>query len=77
MRDNICALCHNFGIQYHNKEDLDLLMNALQTKYEISTDVTGSNYIGLVTEQNYKEKQVDISMPDYILKIEIPAYIGT
>ena len=58
----------DFGIKYHNKEDLDHLINDFRTKYEASTDITGSNYIGLAIDWNYKEEYVDILMPDYVVK---------
>ena len=34
--------------------------------YEISTDPTGNNYIGLTIEWQYTRSYVDISMPRYI-----------
>ena len=59
----------DFGIKTYNKADLTHLLSALKTKYEITTDPTGSNYIGLFIEWNYTKGYVDISMPKYIEKL--------
>ena len=50
------VLCvDNFGIKYHNQDDLNQLLNALRTKYEISTDLTSSNHIGLTIKWEYEK----------------------
>ena len=56
----------DFGIGYTNRDDLDHLLAALQAHYKISTDMTGSTYIGLHIEWNYTNRSVDISMPGFI-----------
>ena len=64
----IFDLCFDdFGIKYYKQEDLDQPLNTLQKNYDILYDITGSNYIGLEIDWNYKEKYVDISMPDCVL----------
>jgi hypothetical protein len=63
------TLCvDDFGIKYERKEDLDHLLNALRQKYEVSVDMTGSNFCGLTFEWDYKQSFVDVSMPKYIPK---------
>ena len=56
------------GIKHYNEEDLNHLLNALHTKYEIATDRLGTNYIGLTIAWQYEQGHVEISMPDYVLK---------
>jgi hypothetical protein len=56
----------DFGIGYSNRADLDHLLHALQQHYKISTDLTGSTYIGLHIEWDYTNSTVDISMPGFI-----------
>ena len=64
------VLCvDSFCIKYHNKDDLDHLLNMLRMKYTISTDRTGSNYIRLTIDYNYSKGHVEISMPEYTDKI--------
>ena len=41
---------NNFGTKYHKQEDLEYLLNALRFNDEISTDITGRNYIGLTID---------------------------
>ena len=40
----------NFGTKFRNKEDLHHFLDTLRQTYKISTDSTGSNYIGLTIE---------------------------
>ena len=56
----------DFGIAYSDKADLDHLLHALQQHYTISTDLTGSTYIGLHIQWDYNHSTVDISMPGFI-----------
>ena len=58
----------DFVVKYHNQNDLEHLLNALNTKYEISTDRTGSIYIELAIDWDYAKGHFDISMQDYINK---------
>ena len=63
------VLCvSNFSIRYHIQNDLDHLLNALRTTYEIFTNSTGGSYIVLTIEWEYVKGYIDISMPKYILK---------
>ena len=69
-RQTTCILCvDDFGIKAYNKAKLNHLLSALRTKYEITIDPTGSNYIGLFIEWNYDKGYVDISMPYYMEKL--------
>ena len=48
----------DFGINSYSKEDKEHLISALKTKYEISIDFKGANYIGLNINWNYKENML-------------------
>ena len=63
-----CLCVDDFGVKYFNKADVDHLINALKTRYDISTDWEGENYCGLFLQWNYAQRYVDISMPKYIEK---------
>jgi hypothetical protein len=56
----------DFGICYETEDDLQHLLHALQQYYTISTDLTGTSYIGLTIEWDYVQRTVDISMPGFI-----------
>ena len=56
----------DFGIRYTNKADAQHLIEFLQQWYEIKSDHTGGNYLGLTLQWDYKNRTVDISMPGYI-----------
>ena len=63
----IFALCvDDFGVKYNSKKDLDHLITALTTYYEITIDMDGRNFCGLTLEWDYKNECVDISMPGYV-----------
>ena len=61
------VLClDDFSIKYINENDLNYLLQALQTKYTITTDLTGSLYCDITLKWNYNKKYVDLSMPGYV-----------
>ena len=64
-----CLCVDDFGIKSFSQKDTDHLLNALQSSYKISVDLTGSNYCGLRLDWNYEKGFIDISMPGYIKKL--------
>jgi len=56
----------DFGVKHFSKADAEHLFNALRDKYTITTDWTGSTYLGLTLAWNYAQRWVDVSMPDYV-----------
>ena len=69
IRSTTFILCvDDFGIKNYNEDDLNHLLDALHTKYEIATDRSGTHYTGLTIAWSYEQGHVDISMPDYVLK---------
>jgi Reverse transcriptase (RNA-dependent DNA polymerase) len=56
----------DFGIKYTDKQDLHHLIGALQAKYKISEDHTGSKYCGMTIVWDYERGTCDISMPGYV-----------
>jgi hypothetical protein len=56
-----------FGIKYVGREHLEHLLSALRDQYEITTDETGSKFLGLTLDWDYVSKTVTISMPGYVL----------
>ena len=56
----------DFGIKYTHKKDILNFINILQQEYTITKDWSGTKYIGLTLEWNYKRGYVDLSMPGYI-----------
>jgi hypothetical protein len=54
----------DFGIKYFSPADANHLLEALRTKYSLTTDWTGSSYLGFQINWNYPQCHVDISMPD-------------
>ena len=68
-RPIIFALCvDDFGIKYNNDNDLEHLLSALKTFYEITVNKQGTSFCGLTLDWNYQEGYVDVSMPGYIAK---------
>jgi hypothetical protein len=58
----------DFGIKYFSKADADHLFAALEEKYSITLDWTGSSYLGFTLDWNYAGGWVDVSMPNYVPK---------
>ena len=46
---------NDFAIKYTNNNDLNHLLQALQTKYTITTDLTGNLYCGITLKWNYNK----------------------
>jgi len=59
----------DFGIKYNSLHHLHHLKAALETKYSVTLDMSGSLYIGVSLKWNYLAKEVTCSMPDYIPKL--------
>ena len=59
-----CLCVDNFGIIYFSLADLDHLITALKTAFDI--DKEGNQYYGLHLRWNYNEGYVDISMPEFV-----------
>jgi hypothetical protein len=63
------SLCvDDFEVKYVGKEHAQHLEQVLRQKYRITTDWTGSLYVGLTLNWNYKARTVDLSMPGYVAK---------
>eukprot|EP00957_Ditylum_brightwellii_P105961 8082745-Ditylum_brightwellii.AAC.1 len=54
--------------QLTKKKDVEHLLNAIQTHYDVSEDWMGSLYCGITFTWNYKEGWVEISIPGYVQK---------
>ena len=44
------------------------LKQTLEHHYKVTTDWTGTRYIGITLDWDYKRKQVHLSMPGYVAK---------
>ena len=58
----------DFGIKYFSRHDADHLFSALESKYTITKDWTGANYLGFHLDWHYPARYVDVSMPGYVAK---------
>jgi hypothetical protein len=58
----------DFGIKYFSKADADHLFSALEQKYALTKDWTGTNYLGFTLDWHYDAGYVDLSMPHYVPK---------
>ena len=58
----------DFGVKYERKRDVDHLMRVLKQHYDVKEDWTGSRYIGITLDWDYKKRQVHLSMPGYVKK---------
>ena len=58
----------DFGVKYINNDDLNHLIQALKTEYELHVDMDGTFMLGMTLKWDYINRNVDISMPNYITK---------
>jgi hypothetical protein len=58
----------NFGVKYKGKEHPQHLKNTLKEHYKLTCDWTGTQYIGITLDWDYKKHQVHLSMPNYMKK---------
>jgi hypothetical protein len=58
----------SFGTKYTNKNDAIHLLAALQELYIVTTDWSGSLYLGMHLTWDYSHRKIDISMPGYLKK---------
>ena len=58
----------DFAIKYATHQDADHLLQALCSKYTISTDWEASLYIGITIKWDYTARNVNLSMPKYFTK---------
>ena len=58
----------DFGIKYICEEHAKHLLDVLREHYTMEVDLKGKLYCGISLEWNYKDKYVDLSMPNYTQK---------
>jgi hypothetical protein len=58
----------DFGIKYKCQEDVDHLIAALKTKYNLTKNWVGNLYCSIKLSWGYVNGTLDISMPGYIIK---------
>lgn len=72
-----CLCVDDFDIKYYSKEDVEHLLQALKTLYQVIVDWTGKNYCGLSLDWNYDKGYVDMSMSKYLTDLLKFFYINT
>jgi hypothetical protein len=58
----------NFEVKYTLQEDVDHLKTTLESNYMVTADWTGKRYIGITFNWDYEQRQVHLSMPNYVKK---------
>ena len=58
----------DFGVKYTQQEDVDHLKTVLERNYTVTADWTGTQYIRLTLNWDYKQQRVHLSMPNYVKK---------
>ena len=58
------SLCvDDFGIKYMGRKHSEQFLAALHTQYEVTTNWTGSTYLGITLKWDYTNRTCDISIP--------------
>ena len=58
----------DFGIKYVGKQHAQHLFTSLRENYKIIEDWTGELYVGITLNWDYKNRTLDLSMPNYVSK---------
>eukprot|EP00804_Cyclotella_cryptica_P005371 CCRYP_017428-RA/>CCRYP_017428-RA protein AED:0.30 eAED:0.30 QI:0/0/0/1/1/1/2/0/492 len=58
----------DFRIKYTSQEHVNHLLAILKEHYTVTTDWTGTHYIGITLNWDYAKRQVHLSMPGYVAK---------
>jgi hypothetical protein len=58
----------DFGVIYKDRASAEHLISALSELYVLTTDWSGSKYIGIEIDYNIEERTVKLSMPGYVEK---------
>ena len=58
----------DFGVKYVGKEHAEHLEAVLKQHYEVTTDWTGTRYVGIHLFWDYQKHQVHLHMPGYVAK---------
>jgi hypothetical protein len=58
----------NFGVKYVSKEHAQHLKNPLKEHYKLTCNWTGTHYIGITLDWDYKKWRAHLSMPNYVKK---------
>ena len=58
----------DFGVKYVGEEHAQHLKLVLEEHYKVTTDWTGTRYIGITLDWDYDKRQVHLSMPGYVQK---------
>ena len=58
----------DFGVKYAGEEYANHFKLVLGEHYQLTCDWTGTHYIGITLDWNYRKRQVHLSMPKYVTK---------
>ena len=64
-----CLVVGKFGVQYQGQQHVEHLKQILQQAYELSINWTGSKYVGLKIQWDYKNCAVHMLMLGHIQKV--------
>ncbi len=56
----------DFGVKYIRKEHVQHLIKVLKEHYEVEEDWSGTRYLGITLDWDYKHHKVHLSMPEYV-----------
>ena len=59
----------DFLIKWRTQESIDHLLGVLRSKYEITSDIAASKYLGMTIEYDRARQYLRLSMPGYIAKV--------
>jgi hypothetical protein len=61
-----CLVVDDFGVMYHEREDAEHLLCALEELYSVKADWEGTTYVGFHVKHDKGNRVLTLSMPNYI-----------
>ena len=68
-RTKLFLYVDDFRIEYFSQDDTDHLIKDLRTSCDVAVDTQGTYFYGLTLKWNYSQGYVDVSMPEYVVKL--------
>jgi hypothetical protein len=65
---SFCLVVDDFGVKYVGQEHAEHLRDCIAAKYKMTTDWTGTLYLGISLKWDYKARTGQLSMPGYVEK---------
>jgi hypothetical protein len=65
---SFCLVVDDYGVKYVGRKHTKHLRDCIASKYKMTTDWSGTLYLGITLKWDYQARTVELSMPGYVEK---------